>query len=138
MNATLYVYVANGFLADILSVSSATNGIAVKREDNLVLTVIFHDGTAPVELPADAAGSFVVKAAKHYDGDAVAQAGTWTKQACAEDGYVFSTQVAGAALDALLGTADNVSLMCEVSWTTGGARTTSPTAAFTVLNNLTR
>ena len=138
MNVSLYIYEPNGFVADILSNSSVTNGIVVKRGDNLVVRGIFHDGVEAIELPADAAGSFVVKASKHYDGAAILQAGSWAKQASAGEGYEFSVSVTGSALDGVLGTAESAGLMCEVSWTTGGVRTTTPTAAFTVLNNLTR
>ena len=35
MMAKLYIYEANGFAADLISTSSATNGVAAKRGDNL-------------------------------------------------------------------------------------------------------
>ena len=138
MKATLYIYAANGFASDLVSTNSATSGLAAKRGDHLALSVVFHDGTRAMELPADAAGSFMVKARKGFAGAAVLQAASWTKQAGAEDGYLFTLPVSGGTLDGLLGMAEALPLICEVSWMTGGVRTTTPTAPFTVLNNLSR
>jgi len=135
---TLYVYQPTGFVGDAITQTAATLGVSVKRGDNLQLYVVFHNGVAPIELPADGAGTLSVKAVGGFAQSAVLTAGTWTKQPSAAGGYLFAVTISGGAVDPTLGNAPWMAYSAEIAWTTGGVKTTTPTFGFTVLNNLNR
>ncbi len=138
MTDTVFIVAATGFASDLLGSASATAGVTVKRGDTLLLDAVFNDGVNPLELPADAAGVLTVKQVSAFAQTAILSAGSWAKQPSASGGYQFNLAISGSGLDGVLGNAPSVQLSGEITWTTGGVRTTTPTFNFTVGNNLTQ
>jgi hypothetical protein len=135
---TLFINGQTGMASDTLNGTSLTAGVTVNREDDLLLYAVMTNGATPIELPADAAGELAVKQQKNPSSTAVLEISSWTKQLTPAGGYLLATNVSGSSLDAALGNAASMPFDAQISWTTGGKKTSTPVFLLTVVNNLNR
>lgn len=129
-----------------LGTASEISQVRFKRAPAAGIEVQFARDGIVVELPSDATGIFGVKPTGKYDDVYATAALAWVKTGTGENTvYSFTLSLINTVLDALFfvdGNPNNdlaqLTLMCELQWTTGGVTSKTPTLVLLLDNDVIR